>query len=83
MHSNIYAVASLSCISCPFALWLVSRPAASEEAAIIDALEGLLDPFNGSGTTGVAALELGRRYVGLDLDPDYLEVARRRLEAAR
>jgi len=43
----------------------------------------VLDPFNGSGTTGVAALELGRRYVGLDLDPDYLEVAHRRLEAAR
>ena len=43
----------------------------------------MLDPFNGSGTTGVAALELGRRYVGLDLDPDYLEVAHRRLEAAR
>jgi site-specific DNA-methyltransferase (adenine-specific) len=29
----------------------------------------VLDPFNGSGTTGIAALKLGRRYVGLDIDP--------------
>jgi site-specific DNA-methyltransferase (adenine-specific) len=42
----------------------------------------VLDPFNGSGTTGVAALRLGRRYVGIDIDPQYLELSRRRLEAA-
>lgn len=41
----------------------------------------VLDPFNGSGTTGVAALRLGRRYVGLDLDSSYLDIARLRLEA--
>jgi site-specific DNA-methyltransferase (adenine-specific) len=42
----------------------------------------VLDPFNGSGTTGVAALGLGRRYVGIDLDPKYLELSRQRLAEA-
>jgi site-specific DNA-methyltransferase (adenine-specific) len=35
----------------------------------------VLDPFNGSGTTGIAALKLGRRYVGLDIDPTYLALS--------
>jgi site-specific DNA-methyltransferase (adenine-specific) len=39
----------------------------------------VLDPFNGSGTTGVAATSLGRRYVGIDVDPDYLQLTERRL----
>lgn len=49
--------------------------ASSEPGAVV------LDPFNGSGTTGVAALKLGRRYVGIDLEEKYLELARKRLEA--
>ncbi|MBX5483343.1 MAG: site-specific DNA-methyltransferase [Myxococcaceae bacterium] len=42
----------------------------------------VLDPFNGSGTTGVAALKLNRQYVGVELDPKYLELSRKRLEEA-
>ncbi len=42
--------------------------------------EVVLDPFNGSGTTGVAALATGRRYIGIDLDPGYLDLTRRRIE---
>lgn len=42
----------------------------------------VLDPFNGSGTTGVAAVKLGRRYVGVELDLKYLELSRRRIEQA-
>lgn len=42
----------------------------------------VLDPFNGSGTTVVAAALLGRRYVGIDQSPEYVEFARRRLEHA-
>lgn len=42
----------------------------------------VLDPFCGSGTTGVAAVQKGRRFVGLDLDQTYLELTRRRLDGA-
>ena len=42
----------------------------------------VLDPFMGSGSTMVAAARLGRRYVGYDLDPDYVEIARRRVADA-
>ena len=40
----------------------------------------VLDPFNGSGTTGVVALKHGRRYVGIELNPEYLEMARQRID---
>ena len=40
----------------------------------------VLDPFLGSGTTVVAAARLGRRFVGYDLDPAYVDIARRRVE---
>ena len=39
----------------------------------------VLDPFMGSGSALVAAARLGRRYVGYDLDPHYVEIARRRV----
>lgn len=39
----------------------------------------VLDPFSGSGTTGVAALAHGRRYVGIELSPEYMKLQRERL----
>ncbi len=39
----------------------------------------MLDPFNGAGTTGVAALGLDRRYIGIELNPDYAAMARARI----
>jgi DNA modification methylase len=39
----------------------------------------VLDPFNGAGTTGLVAQEHGRAYVGIELNPEYIEIAERRL----
>jgi DNA modification methylase len=41
----------------------------------------VLDPFNGSGSTGCAAVELGFNYIGCELDPAYVEIANKRIEA--
>jgi DNA modification methylase len=40
----------------------------------------VLDPFTGSGTVGVVALRHGRRFVGVELNPEYAEIARDRIE---
>jgi DNA modification methylase len=42
----------------------------------------VLDPFMGSGTTGVACMMEGRSFVGIEREPEYLEIARRRIDAA-
>ncbi len=42
--------------------------------------EVVLDPFLGSGTTGVAAVRLGRRFIGVEIDPEYFEIAKRRIQ---
>ena len=42
----------------------------------------VLDPYAGSGTTCVAAKKAGRRYIGIDINPDYCDAARRRLDGA-
>ncbi len=42
----------------------------------------VLDPFMGSGTTGVAALQLGRKFIGIEREEKYFEIACRRIEQA-
>jgi DNA modification methylase len=39
----------------------------------------VLDPFAGSGTVGVVALRYGRRFIGCELNPEYVGMARRRI----
>lgn len=39
----------------------------------------VLDPFNGSGTTGRVAFKHGRKYIGIELNPEYIEIATRRM----
>ena len=42
----------------------------------------ILDPFCGSGTTGVACVKTGRRFIGIEIDPGYCEIARKRISEA-
>lgn len=48
----------------------------------LDAPSTILDPFMGSGTTGVACVKLGRRFIGIEREPTYFDIACRRIEAA-
>jgi len=52
----------------------------------IDQLGGaqvILDPFMGSGSTGVAAVQMGRKFIGIEREPKYFEIAVRRIEDAQ
>ena len=58
-----------------FMEWTVNR--ASLEG------ETILDPFMGSGTTGVACARLGRRFIGIEIEPKYFDIACRRIDEAQ
>jgi DNA modification methylase len=64
--------------SCPkpvgYAKWLIKRLTDSGT---------ILDPFLGSGTTGVAAVQMGRAFIGCEMDPGYFVTACRRIEDAQ
>lgn len=51
--------------------WLVDKTAKPEST--------VLDPFMGSGTTGVACVQLGRKFIGIEIDPDYFDIACERI----
>jgi len=57
----------------PLMLWTL-------EAARIPEKSTVLDPFMGSGTTGVACIRTGRRFIGIEKDPVHFETARSRIE---
>ena len=44
--------------------------------------QSILDPFMGSGTTGVAAVQMGRKFIGIELEPRYFDIACKRIEQA-
>lgn len=46
-----------------------------------DAGQSVLDPFMGSGTTGVACMRTGRKFIGIEKDADYFEIAKQRIES--
>jgi site-specific DNA-methyltransferase (adenine-specific) len=60
------------------------KPVALMRALIRDYSKGgpVLDPFCGTGAVGVACAELGRDFVGIELDEGYCKIARQRIEAA-
>lgn len=43
----------------------------------------VFDPFMGSGTTGVACVQLGRNFIGCEIDPKYFEIAKKRIAQAQ
>ena len=51
--------------------------------ACFDDAETILDPYMGSGTTGVAALKAGRKFIGIELDNTYFQLAQKRLTESR
>ena len=53
--------------------WCIQRPEIGET---------VLDPFMGSGTTGVAAVQLGRKFIGIEREPDYFDIACKRISDA-
>ena len=55
-------------------VWLVSRASFAGDA--------VLDPFMGSGTTGVACVQLGRSFLGIEIEPRYFDIACQRIEDA-
>lgn len=59
-------------------------PALIEPCVLAGSAEGdtVLDPFSGSGTTGEVALQNGREYIGVELNPDYAELSQRRITKA-
>lgn len=62
------------------------RPLEQTEYVVsLASIEGqtVLDPFMGSGTTGVACVRSGRRFVGIEKDEKHCETARKRIETAR
>jgi site-specific DNA-methyltransferase (adenine-specific) len=61
------------------------KPIAVMEWAIEQATkrgDSIVDPYLGSGTTGVAAVRLGRKFTGIEIDPGYFDIAVRRIAAA-
>ena len=57
-----------------FAEWLVIKATLEQEM--------VLDPFMGSGTTGVACVKTGRSFIGIELDADYFDIAVKRIKEA-
>ena len=55
--------------------WFVDRASLQHEI--------ILDPFMGSGTTGVAAMQLGRKFIGIEIEPKYFDIACKRIEDAQ
>lgn len=47
-----------------------------------DRNQTILDPFMGSGTTGVAAIQMGRKFIGIEREPKYFDIACKRIEQA-
>jgi DNA modification methylase len=61
----------------PIKAWMVIVDRASFSGDIV------IDPFMGSGTTGVACMNLGRKFVGIEIEPKYFDIACERIDQAQ
>lgn len=75
--------------SCPIAVQDIDHPTPKQVGIVSWCVQRatkpggfVLDPFMGSGTTGVACANLGRKFIGIEIEPKYFDIACRRIEAA-
>jgi len=62
--------------------WHATQKPVLVMSACLDFCSGTVaDPYMGSGTTGVAAVRLGRQFYGCEIDPTYFEIAKKRIQA--
>lgn len=74
---DVWTIATRPYPQAHFAVWPIDIPLRCIKAGCRPG-GTVLDPFSGSGTTGEAARQLGRKYVGIDLNPAYHDLARAR-----
>jgi site-specific DNA-methyltransferase (adenine-specific) len=60
----------------------VEKPAELMEQLVSVSAGGVVDPFMGSGTTGEACIQAGRKFIGIEIEPRYFDIACRRIEDA-
>lgn len=76
---SVWTLTAMNTKDAHFATFPIELP---ETCILAGCPEGgtVLDPFNGAGTTGLAALKHGRRYIGIELNPEYVDITMRRLD---
>ena len=76
---SVWTLATMATPEAHFATYPIELP---ETCLLAGSRPGglILDPFNGAGTTGLAALKNGRRYIGIELNPAYIEITHQRFQ---
>ena len=80
-HAAVFFGVGPGCIE--FAGHPTQKPIALMEWLIKKTVGNILDPFMGSGTTGVACMNLGRKFIGIEIEPKYFDIACERIENAQ
>ena len=75
---TVWTIATQAFPEAHFATFPMELPARCTRAGTKEG-DTVLDPFSGAGTTGLAAMRLGRNYIGIELNSEYAEMSRKRL----
>lgn len=82
-ESNVLYCAPVQSMACNGRQHPNEKPVALIERLIRKCPVGtILDPFMGSGTTGVACAKLGRKFIGIEIEPKYFDIACKRIDEA-